>query len=66
MADKIGGVTARTISRRIKEPLSRVQYALERCGVEPLGRAGIIRIFDESAVAECRECLGKLRPRKQS
>lgn len=43
--------TVGAIARRAGVEVHRVEYVVNRIGVRPVGRAGIARVFDESAVA---------------
>jgi hypothetical protein len=41
-------LTIGQIAKRLNEPLHRVRYALDRRGIEPVGRAGNVRVFAET------------------
>jgi hypothetical protein len=45
------------IAEQINEDRDRVSYAIRKTGVKPIGRAGIVRLFPESAVGAVREFL---------
>ena len=44
-------LTCGEIARRLQVPAHRVDWILRTRGVEPIGRAGCIRIYDEGTVA---------------
>jgi hypothetical protein len=43
--------TAGVIAAELGQPLSRVLYVLRSRDIKPIGRAGILRLYDRSAVA---------------
>ena len=47
-ANKIWTVTR--IAERVKAPRHRVEYIIETRGINPVGTAGIARVFDERDV----------------
>jgi len=51
--------TPGVIAAELGEPLSRVLYVLQKRNIRPIGRAGVLRLFDQRAVelvrAELRE-----------
>ena len=46
-------------------PLSRVLYLLRKLNIKPIGRAGVLRLYDHAAVETLRGELIPTRPRKQ-
>ncbi len=50
-------VTSGQIAQEMNEDRDRVSYALRKTGAEPIGRAGIVRLFAPSAVDAVREFL---------
>jgi len=53
------------IAEQVNEDRDRVSYAIRKTGVKPIGRAGIVRLFPQSAVSTVREFL-KSRQTKES
>ena len=54
------------LAARIGVPLSRVNYVLQtRNGIEPVGRAGIIRLYDAAAVDRVREELDAIAEQRR-
>jgi hypothetical protein len=49
--------TAGIIAAELGAPLSRVLYILRTRGIRPIGRAGILRLYDRAAVDLVREAL---------
>ena len=45
-------------------PLSRVLYILQKRRIKPIGRAGILRLYDRSAVETVREALREMDERQ--
>lgn len=56
-------VTSGDIARQTNADSDRVRYALRKIGAEPVGRAGIVRLFDASTTNAVREFLTR-KPRK--
>jgi hypothetical protein len=54
-------VTTGDIAKETDTDRDQVSYALRKSGVEPIGRAGIVRLFPTSAVATVREFLESRR-----
>jgi hypothetical protein len=60
-------VTSGQIAEKIRQETGgrvdrdAVNYALRKVGVEPVGRAGIVRLFPQSAIAAVREFLAAKR-----
>ncbi len=50
------------IAEEIGQDRDRVSYAIRKMGVEPVGRAGLVRLFPQSAV---RTVKGSLESRKE-
>ena len=46
--------TPGVIANELNAPLSRVLYVLRKLNIKPIGRAGIIRLYDQDAVADVR------------
>ena len=53
----MGFLTTGKIAQETGEDLCTVSYALRRLRIQPLGRAGQVRIFPESAINQVREFL---------
>jgi len=47
------------------EDRDRVSYAIRKAGVEPVGRAGIVRLFPPSAIEIVRTFLNAKRKRNE-
>jgi hypothetical protein len=52
--------TPGVIAEEVQEPLSRVLYALRKLGIRPIGRAGILRLYDATAVEAVRRALRQM------
>lgn len=50
-------LTLGQIARRLGEPTHRVKYAIERHQIEPIRRAGIIRMFSPDQLAQIEAAL---------
>jgi hypothetical protein len=48
-------LTVGAISARIGQSISRVQYLIQSRGLRPVGRAGNMRVFDESVLPALRQ-----------
>lgn len=46
-----------TIARELGVPLHRVQYAVLARGIKPIGRAGMLRLFDSRGVEQIAAAL---------
>lgn len=46
--------TPGVIANELNAPLSRVQYVLRKLNIKPIGRAGILRLYSQDAVAAVR------------
>jgi len=53
------------IAEQIGEDRDRISYAIRKAGVQPVGRAGLVRLFPESAVGVVRKFLSTRGVRKQ-
>jgi len=58
-------VTTGDIARVTGRDRDQISYALRRAGVKPVGRAGIVRLFSQSAVGAVEDFL-KSRQRKEN
>lgn len=56
-----GDITKKVRATGVQADRDAVSYALRKAGVEPIGRAGIVRLFSESAVDSVREFLERKR-----
>jgi hypothetical protein len=52
------------IAAELDAPLGRVLYILRKRRIRPIGRAGILRLFDQVAVETVREALEDMDQRK--
>ena len=59
-------LTTGQIAEQIGTDRDRVAYAIRKARVEPVGRAGMVRLFPQSAVGVVRDFLAANRTRKQS
>jgi hypothetical protein len=60
-------LTVGTIAERLHEPIHRVQYVIRSRQIEPVQRAGQIRVFDEKAIQRIgREIADMRRPVAES
>ena len=53
------------IAAEIGEDRDRVSYAIRKAGVQPVGRAGMVRLFPQSAVAIIKSFLDAKRTSSQ-
>jgi hypothetical protein len=44
--------------------LDEVKYLVRKLGIRPIGRAGTLRLFDQSAVEQIRDALARKRARQ--
>lgn len=59
-------LTPGRIAERLKTPLQRVQYILStRPHIQPSARAGVLRLYDEHAVALIRHELNAIDARRE-
>jgi hypothetical protein len=56
--------TAGVIAQELGAPLSRVLYALTKLNVKPIGRAGVLRLYDRAAVETVRQELNAIDQRQ--
>ncbi len=54
-------VTSGDIAQQLDADRDSVNYALRKCGVEPVGRAGLVRMFPGAAVQTVKEFLANKR-----
>jgi hypothetical protein len=47
------------IAEEIGEDRDRVSYAIRKAGVQPVGRAGLVRLFPQSAVTTIKNFLDR-------
>jgi hypothetical protein len=55
--------TAGVIADELDAPLSRVLYVLRTRNVKPIGRAGVLRLYDRAAVETVRQELNAMHQR---
>lgn len=58
-------LTTGQIAEQVNEDRDRVSYAIRKAGIKPIGRAGLVRLFPQSAVSAVREFI-ELRRREGS
>jgi hypothetical protein len=56
--------TPGVIAAEVDAPLSRVLYVLKKLSIKPIGRAGILRLYDKEAVARVREAISEMDRRQ--
>lgn len=56
--------TSGVIADELGEPLSRVLYVLRKHNVRPIGRAGVIRLYDRAAVETVRCAISEINQRQ--
>ena len=59
-------VTSGDIARLTNADSDRVRYAIRKLGAEPVGRAGLVRLFDAGTTKAVRAYLKNRPPRKGS
>ena len=52
--------TAGVIAAELNAPLSRVLYVLRHRNIQPIGRAGVLRLYDRAAVDSVRAALAEI------
>ena len=57
-------LTTGQIAQQVNADRDRVSYAIRKTGVKPVGRAGLVRLFPQSAVATVREFLQSRRAKE--
>jgi hypothetical protein len=58
--------TPGVIAAELAEPLSRVLYVLRKLEVKPIGRAGVLRLYDRAAVETVRDALREMDQRREA
>ena len=58
-------LTTGQIAEQLGENRDKVSYAVRRAGVEPIGRAGLVRLFPASAVETVRTFLAARQPHRR-
>jgi hypothetical protein len=56
--------TPGVIASELGESLDRVLYALRRHNIRPIGRAGVLRLYDRAAVEAVRDALRAIDARR--
>jgi hypothetical protein len=56
--------TPGVIAAELDAPLSRILYILRKCAIKPIGRAGVLRLYDREAVEMVRHELGAIDARR--
>jgi hypothetical protein len=56
--------TPGVIAAELDAPLSRVLYVLRSRRIKPIGRAGVLRLYDRSAVDLVRDALHEIDQRQ--
>ena len=51
-------LTTGQIATELGEDRDRVSYAIRKAGVQPIGRAGLVRLFPQSAIDAVKGFLG--------
>ena len=57
-------LTSGEVARRLGVPQARLNYALERSGIQEQHRAGILRLYSQEQVPEIEAALNAVRSRK--
>jgi hypothetical protein len=55
--------TPGVIAAELDAPLSRVLYVLRKRDIKPIGRAGVLRLYDRTAVETVRDALREMDQR---
>jgi hypothetical protein len=58
--------TPGVIAAELDAPLSRVLYILRNRNIKPIGRAGVLRLYDRAAVETVRDALRKIDQRREA
>jgi hypothetical protein len=58
--------TPGVIAAEVDAPLNRVLYVLRTRNIKPIGRAGVLRLFDRAAVEMVREALREIDQRQEA
>jgi hypothetical protein len=56
--------TPGVIAAELGAPLSRVLYVLRKHNIKPIGRAGVLRLYDRAAVDAVRDALREMDRRQ--
>jgi hypothetical protein len=56
--------TPGVIAAELDAPLSRVLYILRKRQIKPIGRAGVLRLYDRAAVETVRDALREMDQRQ--
>jgi hypothetical protein len=56
--------TPGVIAAELGAPLSRILYVLRKCDIKPIGRAGVLRLYDRAAVETVRNALHEMDQRQ--
>jgi hypothetical protein len=57
--------TPGVLAAELDAPLSRVLYILRHRNIRPIGRAGVLRLYDRAAVDTVREALREMDRRRE-
>ena len=57
-------VTTGEIATTLGRSVYQVRYAVDSRGIRPVGRAGLVRVFDRSAVEAVRKALHEIDERR--
>ena len=58
-------LTVGDLSRRIGVPRARINYAIDKAGIQERGRAGILRLFTTDQLPVIQAALKTVRSRRQ-
>ncbi len=58
-------LTVGDVARRLGVPRARIDYAMEKAGIQERSRAGILRLFSEDQLPVIRAALNTVRTRAQ-
>lgn len=58
--------TPGVIAAELGAPISRVLYVLQKRDIKPIGRAGVMRLYDRLAVETVRDALREMDQRQRS
>jgi hypothetical protein len=56
--------TPGVIADELDAPITRVLYVLRKLGIKPIGRAGILRLYDRAAVEAVRNEMRRIEHRQ--
>lgn len=54
-------MTTGQIAEQLGEDRDRVSYAVRKAGIQPVGRAGLVRLFPQTAITTIKDFLGAKR-----